>query len=358
MAFLQRLLPGRSITWRSLAWILPVFAVWAMFHGPGSLWGIALLGVAAVGDRRNRAAWTAVAGSAGLVVVLPGVLRGLVNSFGVHTESGMQAAFVPEHWPLWRYADAGLGLHAWLVLAATSLCLLGGLGALATVATSGRERRHGIWPLALASLGTGLFSVLMARFAWYSLVSLVLAGYVWKPGARRVGALVALALGLFVYDASTYVMPRYRGVDRWVTDVHPGVFPEAAATVLAEAGVHGRIFNESGWGGYLLYRLHPGSTVLTDGRIAFGADVGNVVRRDRRRDREAILEEAAERFGIDLVVRATPTFAPGQVPTRWVRLYGDDVAEVWARRDAALPERVQKVERLLESLSARGTPSP
>jgi hypothetical protein len=160
-----------------------------------------------------------------------------------------------------------------------------------------------------------------------------------------------LSVGLLVVDWSISVAPRYEGVAPWVTDLQPRGFPVQAATVLERAGIEGEVFPDSTWGGYLLYRLFPRVRVLTDGRIAFPEEVGRMVADFRPSRRAAILDEAHRRWGVDLAVLRVPAFPLSAVPERWALLYRDDVAEVWAVRDARLPERSARVVRATEELS-------
>lgn len=357
LLFIAALLPvvveQRRRLWE-LCWIVPLMALWGAFHGPASLWGLALLGTVAVVKPLDWRGWVQVAAPAGALALVPGVVAGMRGAAQVHTTGRMQELFVPEHWPLRAYLDAGLGAHGVVVPALVVGILL------AAAVVSGRalrgldgEHRHdgALAPrgtsapesLTLAAAGMGLFSILMARFAWFSLIPLLRTLRGARFGGRTAWTALVLCATLATWDLSTYVLPRWRDVDPWTTDVQPGAFPEAAAEVLARAGIEGRVFPDSQWGGYLLWRLHPGVRVLTDGRIAFPERAGEMLLDFRRSHREAHLDEAHALWGIDLAVMRTPAFAPGRPPARWALLWADPVAEVWARKDAALAGRRQAV---------------
>jgi len=47
---------------------------------------------------------------------------------------------------------------------------------------------------------------------------------------------------------------------------NPARFPEGAVEYLRETNVQGKLFNEYGWGGYLIYELYPDRLVFVDGR--------------------------------------------------------------------------------------------
>lgn len=351
LLFIAALLPrvvGAQRDLRALAWIVPLMAVWGSFHGPASLWGLALLGCVAVAAPRDWRGWTQVAAPAAAMALVPGFAAGLAGAARVHTSERMQALFVPEHWPLWAYLDAGLGPHG--VLVPSLVVLLLGVAAV-TVAWQARRWPPGALPLTLAAAGMGLFSVLMARFAWYAAVPLLRAVAWSRVRPRAAWAVAAVAVAIAAWDHGVYVALRYAHVDRWTTDVHPRTFPEAAAEVLARAGVDGRVFPDPAWGGYLLWRLHPAVRSLTDGRIAFPAEAGELLLDFAPRRREAALDEARRRWGVDLAVLRTPAFRGAPRPAHWELLWADPVAEVWAARDERLAERRAAVERVVEELS-------
>ena len=341
LAFIAALLPVVIEQRRrllDLLWIVPMMAVWGAFHGPASLWGLALLGSVAVARPREWRGWALVAAPAVAMALVPGVVSGLAGAARVHTAGHMQALFVPEHWPLWAYLDAGLGAHGVLVPALVVALLLG------AVIVIVRDLARRAWPpgctsLTIASAGMGLFSVLLARFAWFSLIPALRALRSIAPRGRVAWAALGLCGALATWDVASYMLPRYRGVDQWGTDVQPGAFPEAAAEVLAQAGIGGRVFPDAQWGGYLLWRLHPAVRTLTDGRIAFPERAGEMLLDFRRSRREAHLDEAYALWGTDLAVLRAPAFPRGRLPARWELLWADPIAEVWARRDAALPAR-------------------
>lgn len=82
----------------------------------------------------------------------------------------------------------------------------------------------------------------------------------------------------------------------------------------------------------MLYRLHPPATVLSDGRLVFGPEVVELLMR-RGSGEVQTFDEAAARFGTRVLLWPTQTRPPLD-PARWVRVYGDPVAEVWLWRGA------------------------
>lgn len=328
-------------TLRNSWWVWPVQGLWAFVHGPASLWGFALLTAIVLASPAKITSYVLLVGSIVTSLLIPGFLTGIRSSFSVHTEANLQSELVPEHWPLWYYPSQITVAHGKLVPALVVVILLGAMAAVVWR----RSFLSGRWALVWASLGMGVFSVLLARFAWYSIVPLLL-GLALVPLSRRLQhAALVIALGLLVFDASTYVLPRFSGFSRVSTDLQPGNFPERAADYLYAANIDGKIHTNPSWGGYLLYRLHPPSTTLTDGRIAFGNEVAELLKHDKPSMREHMINDANKRFGVDLLVARPPVFAPGRPkPARWVRLYGDPIAEVWAVRDEKLAERIARTK--------------
>jgi hypothetical protein len=111
------------------------------------------------------------------------------------------------------------------------------------------------------------------------------------------------------------------------------VFPEREVDALVASGVGGRAYNEVAWGGYLLYRLFPRVRVLTDGRITFSREVGELVRREAEVAPELLAEVAHRRFGVDMLVWRT-----GRMPKNdhWRLLIRGPLADVWVRDERRL----------------------
>lgn len=328
-------------TLRTTWWVWPLQGLWAFVHGPASLWGLALLGAVAVASPTRITGYVLFLGSLATSCSVPGFLAGIRSSFFVHTESNLQSTLVPEHWPLWHYPSQITVFHGKLVPLIVGVILF--CAALALVRQ--RSLLSGRWAFVLVSLGMGIFSVLLARFAWYSIVPLILFLVLVPLPRRALHLMFVVAVGLLIFDSFTYVLPRFSGLSRVATDLQPGHFPERAVDYLSGAKIDGKIHTNSSWGGYLLYRLHPPSTTLTDGRIAFGSEVAELLKQDKPSTREQMMDRAYERFGVDLVVVRPPAFAIDRPkPARWVRLYGDPIAEVWAVRDEKITERIARTK--------------
>jgi hypothetical protein len=228
--------------------------------------------------------------------------------------------------------------------------LLGALPWLAVVAVVAAaaarpapERRATV----LAAAGLAFGAVWMVRLGYYAPFAIALVApelralasrIAPRPSPRALRAGAGLVAGALAAVLLAHVLPRWAGVNPWTTTLHPGHFPVAEVRALARAGVGGRIFNEAEWGGYLLWALHPGSTVLSDGRVTFDPAVGRLLRDDRLAGQRLAVAEAAYRaWGVDLLVRRRGAF-PGS--RDWVLLLRGPVAEVWSRAGAPAERRL------------------
>jgi len=384
--FLRVARPAPRWNWKDLMWLTPLMMAWASLHTPASLWGVALIGAVAAVRWREKEGWGVLGVCLVAMALTPGVMAGALSALDVHAMPGMQERFVPEHGPLSDYVSSGMGPHGWLVVALVVTC---GIGAIARVlSTSGRG---GQWrPLLFVALGMGLFSLLMVRFAWHALAPALVILALWPISARMARIVAVCMIGLLVFDAHSYVQPRYERVDRWGEDVHPGKFPETAVDYMVEAGVSGRIHNQVGWGGYLLHRLHPESRTLYDSRIAFGTAGEYLIVDEARRAslkeslrdgtigqnegarawwewRRAVNHQINEEHGVDLIVQAAPVFAlpPAALAVRgwlvelpWVPLHCADGVEVWAHRSSPWASSPAPCMAALQSLKSRAPTSP
>jgi hypothetical protein len=136
----------------------------------------------------------------------------------------------------------------------------------------------------------------------------------------------------------------FRGVlVRVPASVVPGfgvadVFPERAATYLLQQRPPGPLFNDYGWGGFLIWRLYPVYRVFIDGRMAvFPQDV-----RDdflKVNNGEAGWDEVLDRRGIRVALVRSGTALASLLAhsPAWRIAYQDTQAIVFERRDMARP---------------------
>jgi len=114
----------------------------------------------------------------------------------------------------------------------------------------------------------------------------------------------------------------------------PDFFPVEAIDTLEDTGLpEGNMFNEFGWGGYLLYRLWPDRLVFIDGQTDFyGEDLTMIHEQtlEAQGDWRTVLDD----YDIQWVI-LPPERGLGpwldQSPD-WELIYRDDTASVWVRK--------------------------
>jgi hypothetical protein len=341
------LLPVAAGDWRRSPgrWgigLVALAAVWAFIHAMAVLWLVAVLGAVLVAgvDGRERRWGGLTLGLVCLAIALaPGALGGIAHVLDIQASWG---PYVPELAPSWSWLSVGSafgmvsGLLPWIGVTAV-------LGAI--VWRPRRER----WPTVLVAAGLAFGAIWMVRLSYYAPFAIALLapeiGHVL--GARRLShpmRVITLAMATLLI---VHVAPRFEDVNPWTETLHPGSFPEVEVNAMVDAGFTGGIFNEPEWGGYLLYRLHPRCAVLSDGRVTFKPDVGELLAMDESPETRAdALELAWKRFGVDLAVRRK-----GRVPQQpgWELLIRGPVADVWSRRGQVNEERRGALARVLRN---------
>jgi len=122
-------------------------------------------------------------------------------------------------------------------------------------------------------------------------------------------------------------------VPRWGT---ASVFPAGAVEFLRRNPMPGPLFNDYGWGGYLIYHLFPRYRVFMDGRIAIFPPH---VRQDfvTINNGQAGWQEALDRRGIELVLirKGTALASLLREASAWAVAYEDGQAVIFQRRPGA-----------------------
>jgi hypothetical protein len=172
-------------------------------------------------------------------------------------------------------------------------------------------------------------------------------------------AVLAATLALLSVGFHYVVVSPYAQLSRipsaFARDLAPNAFPEQAARFLRQAGVEGKVMGEIAWGGYLIWQLWPGSTVLADTRQNFTPELRELVFAtfDPQR-RPKAMEIAATRFGIDIAVFKAPTFPLHLPAPGWELLYKAGFEEVHQRTAGPRAERNrQQIAAYLRGLGAR-----
>jgi hypothetical protein len=172
-----------------------------------------------------------------------------------------------------------------------------------------------------------LFVILFAPL-WAQLLSR------WVPRYRpeidhpwiNAGLIAAIAIGMI------YFFPSHRDLDERVEND----YPRSAVQYMVNHPIQGRVFNEYGWGGYLIWAGRPKNSIFIDGRADIYefegvlSDYLSIIRMEsnalqllKKYDVEACLISRDEPLGTALAA------IPG-----WERVYQDRVAALYVRKPA------------------------
>jgi hypothetical protein len=335
-----------SLTRRRLALLAALTIIWMNMH-PSALLAPAMAGLVATGrwiaGERRRA--DLIAGAASVAVALAALL---VTPWGI---SGVLSPI-----RLARIVGSGEFVNAeWLPsrfdqFPALYLAIAAGLALLIL------RWRASLTPRLLLFC---FFSLLAVRFVrnqgyFFALLPLLLAPAL--PHIRRRPLAIAAAGLAFV---TLVLVPIGRG---WGVGVDSSRFPVAAVSQLERTGLRGNIYNPDQFGGYLIWSLWPDNGVLTDGRNELHLSFLSRFAQAREDSRlwSALFSEydltlAIEEYApgtmkvVDAVTGAAIDVPPVQAyfpRNRWALIGFDDVAMVFARRDAWDAGMLEELEYL------------
>jgi hypothetical protein len=316
-----------------LPWLTAALvALWVNVHIVFSV-GIALVGLAATCDllegRRDPRRWAAVAS---------GALATLLNPYGWR---------LLEHLPL-MIGQLGVirateelrspDFHSTLGKV-IGVFVLSSIGVLVV----SRERKTlfelSSFFIALASglymaRNMALFAIIAAPTVARHLDSMLPVRDL-RPARRTPRGLLVFhgVLALVAIGALVFLAPRKHG---WRENLAPGLFPVAAADHVAERYSGRRLFNDFDWGGFLIFRLYPGTLVSIDGRNqVYGEEIL------RRYLQTHFLGRGWEQFLLDcdpdvILWPADSPFAilVGKLP-EWRQVFADETAVVFVRAGRA-----------------------
>jgi hypothetical protein len=330
-----------------LAWLPALTVVWANFHGAYMV-GLALIGLCLLGmlvDRAFRPAAEA-GGSAGapppgrLALVgaacllatfaTPFHYKAVLFPFQVLTDRFARATIIEWASPGFQYGQ--IRLVEGFVLVTLALLVVSPRRLRATDALALAAFFHfGLQAIRNVPLLVVVLLPILARAA-HDVARERLPAWIARSGLpprHTVLGIGALALAAAVWwtaptRATRYFVPRVGIAD---------IFPAGAVEYLKQARPPGPLFNDYGWGGYLIWRLYPEYRVGIDGRAAvYGprrfaeyAEVADL----RPRWRETLdgsgvrLALVSARSPLAIVLRAAPD---------WQVLYEDRIAVVLAKR--------------------------
>ncbi len=244
-----------------LVWIVPLAVLNANIHRgvlllPAVVGALAVVELAETRLLARPRPWVRT----GLVALGTG-LACLATPFGTRIVT-TTVALMGEHSPLiteWAPVEVGL---VWRLSPAT----LAAMGFVAIGGILSVVRSRDPWDAAVLLLAFGLGLQSIRHLPYLALLGAGpaasgwrrLAEHAWTGSLRRVIAIGAGALALF------YALGRpLPGPGLGLAPAH---YPERGVEFASQQGLSGRVFNEFGYGGFLLFHLWPAQRVYIDGR--------------------------------------------------------------------------------------------
>jgi hypothetical protein len=348
---------GRAQT-KNLWWLVPLMLVWANMHGGYAL-GLALIGLTGAGlaldelmrerderqlvDRLRRALVRLrpllfLFAACVLVVPLnPNGLRMFSYPFETLRSHAMHAYI--EEWFTPNFHLLISQPFALLVFAT-----------FAAMALSPKKARPGELLLLCVSCYAGLrawrnipfFALvampLLAEHAWQLLKSRAWCGWLSVPERREVGKkasvqfalnvllLICVPVGLCVANVAKVVGKQ--------TAIEGATYPAAAVEFLRAHPESGAIYNEYGWGGYLIWKLYPQREVYIDGRAdVYGDDFMEEMLGTMSGERT--WREPLDRYGVrTVIIKPDVPLASllRQDATTWRSVYEDQQAVIFFKQ--------------------------
>lgn len=333
---------------RSLVWLVPLMLLWANMHGGFAL-GLVLVALSVVGvgldelaqGTTRRQIWTRVRPLCFVLVACMLVVPLNPNGVRLFTypletlNSHAMHAYIDE----WRSPD----FH--LLIAQPFALLL--VATFALLALSPKKARLSELLLLCVSAYAALRAwrnipfcalvavPLLAEHAWAFATSKKWGRWLTAPeravGAQRTWQVVLNVALLVCIPVGLYATNVRRVVARQLA-VEAEKYPAAAVAYLRAHPQSGPIFNWYGWGGYLIWQLHPQERVFIDGR----ADVyGDRFIEDylKTEGGEPEWHAPLERYGVRTVLvgpRAPLASLLRQEPG-WTKVYEDKQAIIFSR---------------------------
>ena len=330
---------GRGGRTKALLPLPFVFALWVNLHG-GYVIGLALLGMAVVGAAFARGLTRPVVPPRSLLAVTASsVAATLLNPHGfeawLYPFSYLGAGNVSmRHIAEWQSPDFHQPIF--LVFGASLL-----LAALLGVGRRPLGVTEVLWTIAFAALGLQsirnipLFAVVVTPLLGARLQAEIPALRQSLAAWRRPALLVVASAALLVISLTPVLVPAKRAALQLGWEPSSVGYPAGAVAYLRSHDLQGNLFNEYGWGGYLIYNLYPRRRVFIDGRAdvygdAFGERYDQVVTLSPTW--KTILD--ADDIRLVLVPRTSPlAVALGSDPG-WHEVYSDQLAGLFARQQS------------------------
>ncbi len=316
-----------------------------------------------------RTSWPLI--RAGLFTALfmalsPGFLPGILHAMETHNPATL--AMVPEWAPSWVYLTDSMADR--FVLLAWAQGLLPWVALILIILAGIRQRAL---PEALVAGFLTYLAIRHARFLYlvaFIPLFLPLWPETWPRTSITRSAIWALTAFLGLAFAHHFLWVTRDGpmdhMDHMSINIEPGLFPEQAAHFLADAELEGRVLNQTGWGGYLLYtsRGPTGSRlrVAVDGRHNIDAKTARYIDLsndtaptvgNRKVLQHDFIRASLESYPVDLLLLANPVFRHTiHNRTVFVMVHRDPRAEVYLVRNEQTDENLRRIVQYYRSLGA------
>ena len=336
---------------RPLWWMAPMMLLWVNFHA-GFAIGLALIGLYMISMALDgswkllRPLAIVLLACTAMVPLNPNGWRMFSYPFQILT---LAAAQYIEEW-----ASPDFHKVMFLPFAALLFILLGAL------ALSPRRARAGelllLFVTGFAALRSGrhipIFTLVavpvLAKHLWELMLSRRWERWFTKPESPATG--VALLINfLFLLAPATLAVAR---VGHFVTherSYEAKHYPVGAVDFLSARRLPGPIFNDYGWGGYLIRRLYPEYRVYIDGRADVYGDQF-MTETFRTYDGRTGWREPLDRLAIHTVLISPDSALASLLRSdgNWEKVYEDDQAVIFTKsqnaRNAAGPDKTNVLD--------------
>ncbi|HEY6120161.1 MAG TPA: hypothetical protein VIV66_09395 [Pyrinomonadaceae bacterium] len=320
---------------RRLWWMVPMMLVWANVHA-GYAVGLGLIGLYVISFVLNRSWELAkrlgiiLLASAAVVPLNPNGFR--MFSYPLETLTSPSMAAYIEEW-----ASPDFHKVMFLPLAALLFILLGAL------ALSPKRARAGelflLFATGFGALRSGrhipIFALIaapvLAKHVWASMESRGWERWFTKPEVAATGATLLLNSIFLIAPATLGAVRVYHFVAH--QKAYESInYPLRAVDFLDAHKLPGPIYNNYGWGGYLINRLYPNYRVYIDGRAdVYGDDF--MTETMRTFDGHSGWRQPLDRLSVHTVL-ISPDAALASLlrnDVNWQRVYEDDQAVIFTR---------------------------
>ena len=207
------------------------------------------------------------------------------------------------------------------------------------------DLKESLWTIPAVVIAFAGYLASRNAFLSYIFITLLLGWALskWQQKSFKTTTKAILALGLALFlISSLWIYAQKRTYSQSVRLYYP-----VSATVFIKNNLNGHMFNEYGYGGYLLYNLYPQKQVFVDGRTDVYlccemVDLMNIDIQKMRPDNEykKLLDDLWNKYDISFVVirtqKNTVLRKMGRILTNdpnWNLVFWDDFSEIFVRKD-------------------------